>query len=70
MTGWCVDLPMTEICPATYSVSPTTIHCLLPKDLSKVKVKEESCLVVIDCLKFCRDISDIVFSLYEQVGAL
>lgn len=56
MSDWCGELPLAEVCPNTYAVPPTTINCVLPADLKrKVKVKGEGCLVVIDCLKFCKD---------------
>jgi len=56
MTDWCGELPLTEICPNTYAVPPTTVNCISPKDLkSKVKVKDEGSLVVVDCLKYCKD---------------
>ena len=68
LTDWCGELPLTESCPNTYAVPPTTVNCILPRDLKdKVKVKGEGCLVAVDSLKFCSDQAQFIYDLYEQV---
>ena len=70
LTSWAVDLPMTEVSPATYVLpSNKVLHissqALFLESLPKIDFSNRD-VVFVDCLNFLKALPEIIYAIHEK----